>query len=429
MRRILSILLLLLILPISVHASDYTNKDYIHNERFDNSIIINGVDVSCYQDTSSDWKEAKRNGIDFAIFRVTLTKSISGTLALDDTFEEHFKKAGEAGMMRGVYAFSQAKNAEEGKAEAEFAVQRLKELGIQPEDLDLPVFMDYEFYHKENSRLSDLTREDAIEAAEAFCETIKDNGYKAGVYANTTFFASYLDNGSTLADDVCIWCAQYNGVNESGSDYSIWQYSSSATVPDIYEYGGKHLDDVDVNFWYVDTSLNKNSKIDIYGNTNVTYTGNPVYPELELYDGSKKLKEGKDYVVKGINNIEEGADAYAYVRGIGKYDGYALIPINIGTKFVKLDLPTSIINTSYKIKDNVINDIEDGITVKELLSNIELTTEEYRIGVIDAQGNELEENEEIIFSDMVGVFNDDTLVGTIDINLESEMQINYIFKK
>ena len=143
----------------------------------------------------------------------------------------------------------------------------------------------------------------------------------------------------------------------------------------------------------------------------------------------KKLKEGKDYVVKGINNIEEGADAYAYVRGIGKYDGYALIPINIGTKFVKLDLPTSIINTSYKIKDNVINDIEDGITVKELLSNIELTTEEYRIGVIDAQGNELEENEEIIFSDMVGVFNDDTLVGTIDINLESEMQINYIFKK
>ena len=139
------------------------------------------------------------------------------------------------------------------------------------------------------------------------------------------------------------------------------------------------------------------------------------YPEL--YDGSKKLKEGKDYVVKGINNIEEGADAYAYVRGIGKYDGYALIPINIGTKFVKLDLPTSIINTSYKIKDNVINDIEDGITVKELLSNIELTTEEYRIGVIDAQGNELEENEEIIFSDMVGVFNDDTLVGTIDINL------------
>lgn len=419
--------------PLTTYAStesEYTGKTYEKDSRLDNTIVVNGIDASCYQDTSSDWVKAKENGIDFAILRVTLTTANSGTLNTDNTFERHYNNAKEAGIMRGVYVFSQAKNKEEGKREAEFAIKRLQELKIEPKDLDLPVYMDYEFYHKEESRLSNLTRQDAIEAAEEFCKTVKSYGYQAGVYANSSFFASYLDDGKTLPDDVSIWCAQYNKSNESASNYSIWQYSSSGIVPNIYEAGSKKLDGVDVNFWYIDTSLNKKSTIEIYGNTNVEHTGKPVLPTLEVYDGSKKLKEGKDYTISGINNIYENSDAYAYVRGIGKYQGYALIPINIkSNEFVKLSLPTSIINTSYELKNSAVINVPDGITVKELLSEVSLTSEEYRLGIIDSQGVESFEDDEVCFSDLIGIFKDTTLVGTIDINLESETQINYLRKK
>ena len=196
--------------PLTTYAStesEYTGKTYEKDSRLENTIVVNGIDASCYQDTSSDWVKAKENGIDFAILRVTLTTANSGTLNTDNTFERHYNNAKEAGIMRGVYVFSQAKNKEEGKREAEFAIKRLQELKIEPKDLDLPVYMDYEFYHKEESRLSNLTRQDAIEAAEEFCKTVKSYGYQAGVYANSSFFASYLDDGKTLPDDVSIWCA------------------------------------------------------------------------------------------------------------------------------------------------------------------------------------------------------------------------------
>jgi GH25 family lysozyme M1 (1,4-beta-N-acetylmuramidase) len=292
MRKLtITLLALFLVLPISVNAStysDYSNKEYEQNKKFESSIIVNGVDVSGYQSTKSDWNKAKASGIDFAIIRLTFTRSTSGKMEVDENFISHYKKAGEAGMMRGIYVFSQAKNKEEGIEEANFALKTLKDFDIRPEDLDLPIYMDYEFYHKEESRLNDLTSTDAIEAAKAFCETIKSNGYKAGVYANTTFFESYLDDGKSLDKDINLWVAQYSSENESAADYSIWQYSSSAIIPGIYADASKSTKDVDVDFWYIDTSLNKDSEIKIFGNTNVEHTGKPVLPSLEIYDGSKK---------------------------------------------------------------------------------------------------------------------------------------------
>ena len=57
------------------------NRD--HDERFDNSIIVDGVDVSTYQDDKIDWYAAKESGIDFAIMRVTLTRNKTGKLETD----------------------------------------------------------------------------------------------------------------------------------------------------------------------------------------------------------------------------------------------------------------------------------------------------------------------------------------------------------
>ncbi len=436
--------MLLIILAVSaagfeVSAAYEDRSDYReHDARFYNSVIVDGVDVSIYQDDDIDWKAAKESGIDFAIMRVTLTRNSSGNLETDDMFREHYKNAKDAGLMCGVYAFSQAANAEDAVREAEFAISRLQKLGIGPEDLMLPVYMDYEFYNKAGSRLSGLTEEDAIAAAKAFCKTVQSYGYDAGIYANSYFFAEYLNNGRDFSDDIDLWIAQYSNSIGSKCRYTKWQYSSSAKVADL---DSASADKVDINYWYIDKDTAE-SAINISGSTSVEYTGEPVLPDLGIHDGSKPMTEGVDYIIGGIRNIDAGSESYAYIKGIGDYEGYALVPVNIKKEeYDKINLPSKVITdtnfetTGYIIYSDTgrtsIGIIPEGTPAGELLSNIQISSGDYYTGVIDSEGNRKEQYEKVIFSDMIGVFkcDDDTLIGTIDIETETEKGINHLKHK
>ena len=227
--------------------------------------------------------------------------------------------------MTGVYVFSQAKNATEGKKEAEYAVKRLQALGIGPEDLNLPVYMDYEFSGGVLGRLYGLKKADAVNAAAAFCNTVKSYGYQPGIYANTLFFSKYLDT-SKLAGDVDLWCAQYYSRCESGVNYSKWQYSSSARIDGLLSYTG-FKGNIDADFWYINKAVNANAAIKICGK-NILSVADAQNPKFNIYDSGNLLKEGVDYNVGGIRNNAKGS-GYAYIKGIGKYAGYALIPIKV----------------------------------------------------------------------------------------------------
>ena len=436
--------MLLIILAISaagfnVSAASEDRSEYRdHDARFYNSLIVDGVDVSIYQDDDIDWNAAKESGIDFAIMRVSLTRNITGTLETDSMFREHYKNAKDAGMMCGVYAFSQAASAEDGAREARFAVSRLKKLGIGPEDLMLPVYMDYEFLNKNGSKLRNLTEEDAIAAAKAFCKTVQSYGYDAGIYANSFFFANYLNNGADFNDDVDLWIAQYSDSIGSKCRYTKWQYSSSARVADT---NSSSADRVDINYWYIDKETEE-SAINISGSTNVEYTGKPVLPDLRIHDGQKYMREGVDYIIGGIGNIGKDSESYAYIKGIGDYEGYALVPINIKSEeYDKVNLPSKVItdtnfkNSGYILYSDTgrtnIGIIPEGTTAGELLANIEISSEDYYTGIIDSHGNRLEEKEKVVFSDMIGIYRDqdDTLIGTIDIETETEKGINHLRHK
>ncbi|MBR0400696.1 MAG: hypothetical protein IJH95_07795 [Mogibacterium sp.] len=440
----ITILLIMVISAAALTAAatfEDRSDDRVHDERFFDSLVVDGVDVSIYQGGNSDWNAAKASGIDFAIMRVTLTRNVSGTMETDSVFEEHYNNAKDAGIMCGVYAFSQAKDAEEGAKEAEFAVARLQELGIGPEDLMLPVYMDYEFLNKGASRLSDLTSENAIAAAQAFCETVQSYGYDAGIYANSSFFTEYLNEGRDFSDDIDLWIAQYSSSISSECRYSKWQYSSSAKVPDIYVNSESDvLDDVDINYWYIDREIG-DSPISISGNTNLEYTGGPVLPELAVHDGEELLEEGTDYIVGGIRNIDAGDGAYAYIKGIGEYEGYALVPVNIeDDQFDSINLPSKVIKgtnyekTGYRIYSDsdrtCIGTVPEGLTSKELLDDIELSNEDYHMGMINSHGERMDDDSIVDFNDMIGIYNeDDTLIGTIDIETETEKGINNIRHK
>lgn len=306
------------------------DNKYTHNGAYAGDLIVNGVDVSWWQDNDSNWVKAKKEGVDFAILRVSYTSLSSPFRTVADThFYTHYKKLREAGTdLIGVYAYSQAKSENEAASEASFAVKRLKSLGIGPEDLELPVYMDYEFG---GGRLSpSMSMTTATKCAKAFCEVIRNAGYKPGIYASTNFYKNYI-NLNSLGSDVDIWCAQYYYKNTLSPVYTKWQYSSTATIDKILSTSTGKTGGTDVDFWYVDMARNPSSGFRIYGNTHMTYTGKPVKPSLEVYYGNRLLTEGKDYTISGITNIAlTNGEAYAYVMGIGKYSGYAVVPFSIG---------------------------------------------------------------------------------------------------
>ena len=307
---------------------DHTGRStYYHNGRFSGSLIVDGVDISDWQSKKCDFAKAKAAGVDFAIMRVTGTYYGRKKLSCykDSNFSQQYKNARAAGVMTGVYVFSQARNATEGQKEAKYAIKRLKALGIKPKDLQLPVYMDYEFAGGRLGRMFGLNRRNATAAACAFCNAVKAAGYTPGIYANSSFFSAYIDT-SVLAPDVDLWCAQYYSRCMSGTDYTKWQYSSTARIDGMLHYLGYKWN-TDVNFWYINRAVNPDPLTKIYGRTTLSLS-DAGSPKFDIYNGEKRLKEGTDYVVGGIRNNRKGS-AYAYIRGIGKYGGYALVPLTV----------------------------------------------------------------------------------------------------
>ena len=313
------------------HASPFKNtgySSYYHKAKYSGNLIVNGVDISDWQSKKCRFADAKKAGVDYCIIRVTYSSYSKSALSLhnDEKFQTLYKNAKANGVMPGVYVFSQAKNANEGIKEANYAIKRLKALGIGPEDLNLPVYMDYEFAGGRAGRMYGISKTNATNAAVGFCNAVKAAGYQPGIYASTSFFSSYIDT-SKLASDVDIWCAQYYNRNTSPTNYSKWQYSSSARINGLLSYTGVQWN-IDADFWYLNKKTAKSKVVTkITGKTTLSLA-DAKSPKFKLYSGSTLLKEGRDYSVGGIRNNRTGS-AYAYIKGIGKYGGYALIPIKV----------------------------------------------------------------------------------------------------
>ncbi len=301
---------------------------YYHKGKYSGNLIVNGVDISDWQSKNCRFDDAKKDGVDYCIMRVSYSSYSKKSLSMhiDEKFNAQYTKAKANGVMTGVYVFSQATSTNEAIKEANFAVKRLKALGIGPEDLNLPVYMDYEFAGGALGRMHGLKRTQATNAAVAFCNAIKAAGYQPGIYANTTFFSSYIST-KQLASDVDLWCAQYYSRNQSGVDYSKWQYSSSARIDGMLSYTGLQ-GRIDADFWYINKKKATSSVVTkICGRTTLSRSAAKA-PKFKLYNGSKLLREGVDYTVGGIRNNRVG-NGYAYIKGIGDYGGYALITFKI----------------------------------------------------------------------------------------------------
>ena len=184
-------------------VSPFTGTSYTHSSKLDDRIILNGIDVSAYQE-NIDWQAAKRAGVDFAIIRAGYRGyGAAGNMKEDSCFVKHIEAAKKAGIMVGVYFFSQALNTLEARAEAMYTLELLGSY-----ELDLPIFMDYEFSPASSGRFTSgtITKYQATENVKAFCEYIEANGHEAGLYANLSFLNKTVD-GAALGEIYPIWIA------------------------------------------------------------------------------------------------------------------------------------------------------------------------------------------------------------------------------
>lgn len=203
----------------------------------------NGIDVSKYQGTI-DWARA-RQGIEFAIIRIGYRGYGTGGLVLDSQAAANISGAVGAGLPIGLYFFSQAINAAEGKAEAAWVAAH-----YNIASLAYPVFFDTEYGHYDSAKKKYTGRADNIgkdartAAALAFCQEIEAQGGTAGIYASTSWFGDKLNMEKLAAYDV--WVADYRGYcGYKDSKVTMWQHSSKGTVPGI-------AGDVDLNECYKD---------------------------------------------------------------------------------------------------------------------------------------------------------------------------------
>ena len=197
-----------------------------------------GVDVSKYQ-KNIDWAKVKKAGVSFVIVRIGYRGyGAAGNLVLDPMFEEHFTNAKNAGLKVGVYFFSQATTEAEAQEEA-FACAYV----LNGRKLDYPIFFDTEASTSSNGtgRADGLGVTDRTKCAVAFCEEVKAQGYKPGVYASTTWYRKRVDLNSLKK--YTIWNAHY-GVSSSPIDCALWQGTRTAR---INGYDGE----IDANISYI----------------------------------------------------------------------------------------------------------------------------------------------------------------------------------
>ena len=167
-----------------------------------------------------DWKAVKNSGVDYAIIRAGYGRYASQE---DPYFDQNMRNAKAAGLACGAYWFSYADSVAAAKQEAEVFLQVID--GYQ---FEYPLVFDIEDQVHVN-----MTKEQVSAIIEAFCQTVEAKGYYVSVYS----YASFLNTKvyQSVLEKYDIWVAHFNtsAPAYSLSNYGMWQYSSTGSVPGI----------------------------------------------------------------------------------------------------------------------------------------------------------------------------------------------------
>ena len=172
---------------------------------------IKGIDISVYQKGIS-FSALKQAGVKFAIIRAGYGEK------KDYTMNKFVKDCKANGIDFGFYWYSYAMSVEQAQAEADKCIEVIK--GLSP---TYPVFFDME----EKKQIDGLNTDTRTEMAVAFCEKIRQAGFKPGIYANPSFMENYYDKQQIIGK-YDIWLAHWTNSPDRPSRYNygqtMWQW-------------------------------------------------------------------------------------------------------------------------------------------------------------------------------------------------------------
>lgn len=185
---------------------------------------MRGIDVSNSQG-NINWNAVKDSGVEFAIIRLGWGGNYSDQD--DPLFAKNVSECERLNIPWGTYIYSYALNLDAVTGEIEHSLRMLKgkkpALGVwfDMEDLD---------HYKANHGLNVYqSRRLITDMCIKYCETMKKNGYDAGIYANQDFFehVMYKNEISKYPFWLAYWASQ------PYMSCKIWQSTSKGKVPGI----------------------------------------------------------------------------------------------------------------------------------------------------------------------------------------------------
>lgn len=191
---------------------------YSSKKSFNDKSYILGLDVSKWNG-NIDWKAVKKAGIEFVIIRAGY-----GTGYVDPYFKKNIEAAIDNKLLIGVYWFSYAHTYQQANLEAQKCYKTIKPY---KDKIDLPVFWDFEYdsvnYAKRNGY--GINKKLASGMADTFCTTIKNKGFRAGIYTNIDYTNNYFTQ--EVLSKYHTWIAQWTNTCTYKGHYIIWQCSDS----------------------------------------------------------------------------------------------------------------------------------------------------------------------------------------------------------
>ena len=193
-----------------------------------------GIDVSKWNGTI-DWNAVKNSGVTYVIIRCGYRGSSTGKLIEDPQFGANMKGALGAGLKVGVYFYSQATDEIEAVEEASMVLEQIKNYKIS-----YPVFIDVERSGGRGDKIDTNTR---TAVCRAFCQTIQNANYTAGVYSNKLWMEQQINMAEL--NTYKVWLAQYASSPTYSGKYDIWQYKANGSVSGV-------KGNVDLNISYLE---------------------------------------------------------------------------------------------------------------------------------------------------------------------------------
>lgn len=206
-----------------------------------------GIDISQFN-TVRDLKEAKNNGVEFAIVRACGQRNQkAGTMPYkDNMFEKNYSLAKEAGLKVGAYVYVAPVPLVKAEETANYVLDVLK-----GHNFEMPVYLDCELW-------TVLDKTGNTVWSNTFMYEIEKNNAYVGIYGSDISTFKSLVNKNDLKHWTW-WVARYSDKKPqyAKENCHIWQYSSKGIIPGIEGY-------VDLNYSYLSFDVIKRRGMNIF---------------------------------------------------------------------------------------------------------------------------------------------------------------------